>query len=255
MTREPTTHGGTMARILVVDDDVNIRNIIEFVLEREGYEVITGSDGLEAIERVARDAPQLAILDANMPNLDGFEACRRIRQSSNIPIMMLTARAAEVDKVEGLELGADDYVTKPFSPQELLARIKALLRRANTREVITTEVLTVGGLTIDARHRHVTVDGREVRLTPMEFRVLSCLASSPGEVFSNKHIVKLLYDYDCSEQEALDLVRVNIQRLRRKVEENPASPKYIHNVRGFGYTLNPVQPGGTAPAGTRAATG
>jgi DNA-binding response OmpR family regulator len=237
-----------VARILVVDDDANLRNIIAFALQREGYDVVTAGDGEQALQQLAAETPHLIILDVMMPKVDGFEVARRARIQSSVPILMLTSRAAESDKVAGLELGADDYLTKPFSPRELLARIKALLRRAGTDEVLPTQQVEVGALSIDFRRRLVQVEGKDVHLTPMEFRVLRCLAARPGEVLSNRHLVKLLHGYDCSEQEAVELMRMNIRRLRQKIEVDPAQPRFIHNVRGFGYML------GTKEAATEEAT-
>jgi DNA-binding response OmpR family regulator len=226
-----------MARILVADDDENIRNLVAFLLQREGHEVITASDGEEALAKSMPETPNLLILDLMMPKMHGFEVVQRMRMHSSVPILMLTSRAAESDKVSGFEVGADDYLTKPFSARELIARTKALLRRSGTVEVLPSESTTIGGLTIDFKKREVTVDGRDVRLTPTEFKVLACLAARPGEVLSGRSLVKTLHGYDASEQEAMDLMRVNINRLRQKIELDPASPKYVQTVRGFGYTL------------------
>ena len=226
-----------MARILIADDDENIRNLVAFLLQREGHDVITAVDGEDALAKSMPDPPNLMVLDLMMPKMHGFEVVQRMRMHSSVPILMLTSRSAESDKVSGFEVGADDYLTKPFSARELIARTKALLRRSGTVEVLPSESAVIGGLTIDFKKREVTVDGREVRLTPTEFKVLACLAARPGEVLSGRSLVKTLHGYDASEQEAMDLMRVNINRLRQKIEVDPGSPKYVQTVRGFGYTL------------------
>jgi len=225
-------------RLLVVDDDANIRLMVGCSLQYEGYAVLLAADGEEALRLSATEMPNLIVLDLMLPKIDGREVCRRIRASSMVPILMLTARATESDKVEGLELGADDYLTKPFSLRELSARIKALLRRASAEEPQLAITVTIGGLTVDPRARTAQLDGRPLRLTPTEFRLLSLLAARPGEVLSSKHLVRLLHNYTCTDQEAFDLIRMSISRLRQKIELNPTSPRYIHTVRGFGYTLS-----------------
>jgi DNA-binding response OmpR family regulator len=235
-----------MARILIADDDENIRNLVAFLLQREGHEVITAGDGEEAMAKSMPDVPNLMILDLMMPKMHGFEVVRRVRMHSSVPILMLTSRSAESDKVDGLEIGADDYLTKPFSARELVARAKALLRRSGTAEVLPAESTTIGGMTIDFKKREVTVDGRDVRLTPTEFKVLACLAARPGEVLSGRSLVKTLHGYDASEQEAMDLMRVNINRLRQKIEVDPSSPRYVQTIRGFGYTLAAPPPADAA---------
>ena len=226
-----------MARILIADDDENIRNLVAFLLQREGHDVITAVDGEDALAKSMPDPPNLMVLDLMMPKMHGFEVVQRMRMHSSVPILMLTSRSAESDKVSGFEVGADDYLTKPFSARELIARTKALLRRSGTVEVLPSESAVIGGLSIDFKKREVTVDGRDVRLTPTEFKVLACLAARPGEVLSGRSLVKTLHGYDASEQEAMDLMRVNINRLRQKIEVDPGNPKYVQTVRGFGYTL------------------
>jgi two-component system alkaline phosphatase synthesis response regulator PhoP len=237
-----------MARILVADDDENIRNLVAFLLQREGHEVVTAVDGEDALAKSMPDTPNLLVLDLMMPKMHGFEVVKRIRMHSSVPILMLTSRSAESDKVSGFEVGADDYLTKPFSARELIARTKALLRRSGTVEMLPSESAVIGGLTIDFKKREVTVDGRDVRLTPTEFKVLACLAARPGEVLSGRSLVKTLHGYDASEQEAMDLMRVNINRLRQKIEIDPGNPKYVQTVRGFGYTL--ASQADAAPAAT-----
>src|SRR5687767_4063411 len=237
-----------MARILVADDDENIRNLVAFLLQREGHDVITAVDGEDALAKSMPDPPNLLVLDLMMPKMHGFEVVQRIRMHSSVPILMLTSRSAESDKVSGFEVGADDYLTKPFSARELIARTKALLRRSGTVEMLPSESAVIGGLTIDFKKREVTVDGRDVRLTPTEFKVLACLAARPGEVLSGRSLVKTLHGYDASEQEAMDLMRVNINRLRQKIEIDPGNPKYVQTVRGFGYTLAAQAPSSPSPA-------
>lgn len=226
-----------MPRILIADDDDSVRNLVAFVLQREGYEVVTASDGEEALTRAMPETPSLMILDLMMPKLTGFDVLKRMRMHSSVPIMMLTSRSGESDKVDGLDLGADDYLTKPFSVRELLARARALLRRSGTIDVASADAATIGGLRIDFRRRAVAVEGRDVHLTPTEFKLLACLAARPGEVLSGRALVKTLHGYDATEQEAMDLIRVNVNRLRQKIEPNPSSPRFVQTVRGFGYSL------------------
>lgn len=221
----------------MVEDDSSVRLLVSWALRDEGFELLAACDGEEALDRVERDSPHLIILDLMLPKVDGFEVCRRIRKKWTTPILMLTARSTETDKVRGLELGADDYLTKPFGLRELVARVKALLRRAAPEDLILGPKITVGGLNIDVERCTVTVDGRQVHLTPTEFRLLCQLASRPGEVLPSRRLVSLLYNYSCSDQEAYDLIRMNVSRLRQKIEPDPAAPRFIRTVRGFGYTL------------------
>ncbi|TAK20423.1 MAG: response regulator transcription factor [Chloroflexota bacterium] len=226
-----------VARILVVDDDESIRSLLSHLLQREGHEVISAVDGADGVAKAQSHGPALIILDVMMPNVAGFEAVHRIRMQSSVPILMLTSRSAESDKVEGFERGADDYLTKPFGPRELIVRVKALLRRGSVGEVLPSTSARLGPIEIDFKRREVTVDGTDAKLTPTEFRLLASLAARPGETVSARALVKSTYGYDMTDKEAMDLVRVNINRLRQKIEPEPAKPTYIQTVRGFGYTL------------------
>lgn len=226
-----------MVQILVADDDVNLLNVVAFVLRQQGFEVSTARDGDEALLKARQGNPSALVLDLMLPKRDGFEVCRVLRSFSTVPILMLTARDGENDKIRGLDLGADDYLTKPFSTRELVARVKALVRRAGFASQPLPEVLCLGDLTIDFAARTVTVGPREVRLTPTEFKLLQCLAASPGTVLSSQDLVWQVQSFRCSEQEANELIKVAIRRLRQKIEPDPDRPRYVVNVRGFGYAL------------------
>jgi DNA-binding response OmpR family regulator len=224
-------------RVLLVDDDPGIVDVVSYSLAREGYEIETATDGSEALAAVTRREPDLVILDLMLPQVSGEEVCRRLRAAGNtVPILMLTAKDAELDTVLGLELGADDYLTKPFSTAELLSRIRALLRRreydlvqgANGRR-------RVGDLVLDLARHHVEIDGREVRLTPSEFRVLALLATKPGHVFTRRQIMEHLWESEHVGDEHAG--EVHVSNLRRKVERDPARPQRILTVRSAGYKL------------------
>jgi two-component system, OmpR family, alkaline phosphatase synthesis response regulator PhoP len=227
-----------MTRVLVADDDSNLLNVVAFVLRQEGYEVVTARDGDEAVQMAQECGPSALVLDLMMPRRSGFDVCQAIRSYSNLPILMLTARDSEGDKVKGFELGADDYLTKPFSTRELVARVKALLRRAGASSPHPIGPVRVGDLTIDLAGRTVTVGGRLVKLTPTEFKLLQCLAARPGMVHSSQELVWQVHNFECTEQEANELIKVLVRRLRRKIEPDPDQPAYVVNVRGFGYTLS-----------------
>ena len=229
-----------MATILLVEDESTLLATIAYNLRREGHRVITAADG-EAALAAAADGPDLVVLDVMLPKIDGFEVCRRLRQASAVPILMLTAKTDEVDRVVGLEIGADDYLTKPFSMHELIARVKALLRR---RDLIKAELerqenaaagerLGAGDLEIDlARHR-VTKAGRPVTLTPREFDLLVYLVRHRGHVLSAERLLEQVWGYD----QAIDTrtVAVHIRSLREKLEEQPSQPRRIETLRGVGY--------------------
>ena len=224
-------------RILAVDDEPRYLEIIRFNLEAAGYEVSSAASGEEALDAFVGQEPDLIVLDVMLPGVDGFEVCRRVRERSTCPIIMLTAKGAEEDKVRGLRLGADDYVTKPFSAQELLARVAAVLRRARPPEHVEQqpEALTVGDLHIDWRRKEVTLAGRELRLSPTEYRLLTCLAESAGTVLSRDELlVQVWGDAYKGEHEIL---RVTLWRLRQKLADDPAEPRYIVTRPGLGYML------------------
>lgn len=224
--------------VLVVDDEQNIVNIIAFNLKKEGYEVLTAGDGEEAVEIVEKHQPDLILLDIMMPKMDGYEACRKIREKYNIPIIMLTARAEELDKVLGLEMGADDYVTKPFGTRELVARVKANLRRSvvkNEPAVEKGNVLKFGKLEIDLDKFEARKDGKVLELTYREFELLKFLAQNLRQVFSRETLLEKVWGYEYYGD--VRTVDVTVRRLREKIEDNPGKPEYIITKRGVGYSF------------------
>lgn len=224
-----------MATILVVDDEEPIQELLRFNLEKEGYLVGVAKDGQEALDRVAREQPDLIVLDLMLPGMDGLEVCRRLRLIpgfQQIPIIMLTAKGEVIDRVLGLELGADDYMTKPFSPRELLARIKARLRRLNPNEEADTRIIR-GELRIDVKGFRVYVRGEETELTPKEFELLRVLVAHPGRVYTRDELLERVwgYEYDGDTR----TVDVHVRHLRLKIERDPSNPEYIETLRGIGY--------------------
>jgi two-component system response regulator ResD len=224
------------ARILVVDDEPNIRGVVEQYLRREGFETLSAADGEEAVAR-AEDA-DLVILDLMLPKLDGIEVCRQIRARRNVPVIMLTAKSEEIDKLIGLGVGADDYVTKPFSPRELVARVQAVLRRAQGSPHQPGDILQVGGLRINPRLRTVERDGQAVELTAREFDLLHFLASSPGQVFTREQLLDQVWDFTFPGDTST--VTVHVRRLREKIEPDPVRPRYVKTVWGVGYKVDPA---------------
>jgi DNA-binding response OmpR family regulator len=221
--------------ILLVDDEDSIQKLLAYPLEREGYRVLQARDGVEALERFASERVDLVVLDIMLPKLDGLEVCKRLRAESEVPIIMLTARDDELDKVLGLELGADDYITKPFSIREFRSRVRALLRRAAVSRQVDEEgeVISAQGLTIDLARRVVEVGGNRVQLTYVEFELLRILASHPGRVYSRRMLLEALWGgADYREPRTID---VHVRHLREKLEPDPAEPEYILTVRGVGY--------------------
>lgn len=224
-------------RILVVDDEPRYLGVIRFNLEAEGYRVTCAATGEDALALFPKRAPDLVVLDVMLPGLDGFEVCQRIREVSERPIIMLTAKGADEDKVKGLRLGADDYVTKPFSAQELLARVEAVLRRAHPVETPPRQpTLVAGDLEIDFLARRVTVRGREVRLSPTEYRLLACLAASPGTVLTHEYLLEKVWGPAYRGEH--EMLRVALWRLRHKLEKDPANPRTIVTRAGVGYMLS-----------------
>ncbi|HOS94488.1 MAG TPA: response regulator transcription factor [Armatimonadota bacterium] len=221
--------------ILVVEDDQDIADSVAYSLRREGYEVEVAYDGSEGVRVGLEQKPDLVILDLMLPGLSGFGVFRELRRRSTVPVIMLTARVSENDRVAGLELGADDYITKPFSLRELVARVKTVLRRAEQAAGPADEVLTVKGLVIDRGRRTVTVDGRQVTLTPQEFALLECLARHPGRAMSREVLLQQAW----SESEYIDprTVDVHVRLVRGKIEAEPSQPTRILTVRGVGYKL------------------
>lgn len=220
----------TSARILVVDDDQAIAEMVSIVLRGKGFDVITAPDGATALQELSRGEPDLILLDLMLPGMDGIEVCRRIRRDSGIPIIMLTARSDTADVVDGLEAGADDYLTKPFQPEELVARIRARVRRT---EAPALETLTIGDLTIDVSGHEVRRGEERIALTPLEFDLLTELARKPWQVFSREVLLRDVWGY----RHAADtrLVNVHVQRLRSKIEPDPEHPTIVVTVRGVGY--------------------
>jgi DNA-binding response OmpR family regulator len=219
--------------ILIVEDDKKTASLVALYLEREGFQTVLASDGLQALELAERHKPAFVILDLMLPKLDGWEVCRQLRQKSNVPILMLTARGEEIDRVSGLTLGADDYVAKPFSPRELVARVKAILRRARPEPPQGKNFLAHGKLTIDLEKRKVTLNDRTISLTPHEYKLLQALMAAPGRVFTRSELLDHLYP---GGEEVIDrVIDVHIGKLREKIEQDPANPRYIVTVRGVGY--------------------
>lgn len=219
-------------KVLVVDDEPQMVGIIAYALEQEGFEVLTAYDGEKALLKVARERPDIVVLDVVIPEIDGFEVCQRIRQQTTIPVLMLTVKREEVDRIRGLELGADDYLTKPFSHRELVLRVKAILRRTGVTQA--RERIVSGELSIDFLRHQVTLHGQPVDLTPTEFRLLSCLASNAGRVLTWQALLKEVWSYE-EWQAGPELIKVHIRRLRKKVEPDPGEPRFILTVRGVGY--------------------
>lgn len=220
-------------KILLVEDEKTLAKALKFNLEKEGFRVEVAFDGEEALNAMSGEEPDLVILDLMLPKIDGYEVCRSIRRSSDVPIIMLTARDEDIDKILGLELGADDYMTKPFNTRELLARIKAILRRTVQQAAAARSFIKVGDLQIDVIKRKVTVKGREVALTSREYNLLSLLASNPGKVYSREELLEEIWGDDYSGD--VRTVDVHIRHLREKIEEFPAEPNIILTVWGAGY--------------------
>ena len=222
-------------RILLVDDEQSVQTLLAYPLRKEGYEVVAALDGREALERLREHSFDLVVLDLMLPHVDGFEVCRQVRARSSVPIIMLTARAEEIDKVLGLELGADDYITKPFSVREFRSRVKAVLRRAALSRPDETfeEPLEDGDLRIDFERRAVSLAGEDVRLTYVEFEILAALARNPGRVYNRMVLLERVWG-DASYRDPRT-VDVHIRHLREKLETEPKRPELIHTVRGVGY--------------------
>jgi len=216
------------ARVLVVDDEEPIRNLVHNYLVRNHFEALTAEDGPGALAAVQREQPDVVVLDLNLPGIDGIEVCRQLRTFSDAYVIMLTARGEEIDRVLGLSIGADDYLVKPFSPRELMARIHALLRRPRTSPQALPD-----GLVLDAARRRVAVDGRPVELTPIEFHLLSALARKPGKVAARTDMMVEVWGPGYDDH----LLDVHIGKLRRKLGDDPTQPRFIETVRGVGFRL------------------
>jgi DNA-binding response OmpR family regulator len=223
-----------MGPILIVEDDKKTASLVALYLEREGFQTVIAYDGQQALELSQRHKPIFVILDLMLPLVDGWEVCRQLRQSSDVPILILSAREEEVDRISGLTLGADDYVVKPFSPRELVARVKAILRRGRISTTKGRNLFSYENLALDVEKRKVTLNGRLIPLTPHEFNLLHTLMAFPGKVFTRDELLSRLYPRH--EAIVIDrVVDVHIGKLRQKIEEDPSNPQFILTVRGIGY--------------------
>jgi len=225
----------TVKKVLVVDDESKILHVISAYLEKEGYQVFTASKGKEALELTERKSPDLIILDLRLPDIPGEEVCQRIRQRRDTPILMLTAKVEEEDKIRGLAIGADDYLTKPFSPRELVARVRAILRRVKVEREPQRDIISFdnGRLRIDISKHEVLMNGKPLSLTPNEFRLLTALARYPGRVYTRSELINKVQGY---EYEGYDrTIDAHVKNLRQKIEEDPKNPRYILTVFGVGY--------------------
>ena len=223
-------------KILIIEDEAPISNIIKFNLRKEGYDVDTAFDGGEGLKKALAGGVDLILLDIMLPVMDGFEVCKQVREKSNVPILMLTAKEEEVDKVLGLELGADDYITKPFGMRELIARIKANIRRTSLQEgeeVVPEEIKEFGNLVLDMNRYEIKKNGEELGLTLREFELLKYLAEREGKVFSREQLLEEVWGYEYYGD--IRTVDVTVRRLREKLEDDPGDPKYIVTKRGVGY--------------------
>jgi len=224
------------ANILVVDDEPHVLKLVKANLESSGYRVLTAGDGAQAVEIVEQELPDLVILDLMLPKMDGYAVCRRIREFSNVPVIMLTARSAQVDLVHGYEVGADDYLTKPFSVTELLMRVQAVLRRSKwPEEIMTRQHFKAGPIEIDFAQHRVTLDGEAVKLTPTEYRLLSYLASNPNRVILHRELLRNVWGPEYGEE--TEYLRVYMRYLRQKLEPEPSEPRYLLTQPGAGYML------------------
>jgi DNA-binding response OmpR family regulator len=222
-------------RVLIVDDDPPSLKMTAFLLAEEGYEVATADNGLDALRLVDQQAPDLVILDVMMPGLDGLQVTQRIRRNMSVPIIILSAKGETVDRVHGLDVGADDYLAKPFEPAELLARVRSVLRRSDVFSFAESQVsLSVGGLQVDPITNMVYLsDGTKIELTPLEFRLLHCLMRNPGRTLTHDQIISHVWGYDYDGY--ANQIAVYVRRLRVKIEADPDDPKYVQTVRGLGY--------------------
>ena len=223
------------ARILVAEDDPKQANLVRIYLERDGHQILVVGDGRSALEQCRARRPDLVVLDIMMPKVDGLDVCRVLRTESQVPILLLTARTTEEDMLLGLDIGADDYLTKPYSPRELAARVRALLRRAGVVGTENRAVLAVGDLEVDPGRFEARVGGRPIALTAKEFGILEVLAAEPGRVFTRAQIIDKAFGFDhCVLERTVD---AHVMNLRRKIEEDVAAPRYVQTVYGRGYRL------------------
>jgi len=229
---------GNLGTVLIVEDDRNTAALVAKYLEREGFSTAVVHDGGQAIQAAGNCNPVFVILDVMLPNVDGLEICKALRRSSDVPVLILTAREEEVDRVAGLVTGADDYVVKPFSPRELVERVKAILRRSRPAAPAAAAVLSFGGLELDPEKHRVTRDGEPVSLTAWEYKLLYALMSSPGKAFSREELLNQCYQ---NSEAVIDrVIDVHIGKLRQKIEDDPSRPCFILTVRGHGYSFSDV---------------
>jgi DNA-binding response OmpR family regulator len=227
---------GNQGMVLIVEDDRNTAALVAAYLEREGFAAVVVHDGGQAIQAAGDCDPVFVILDVMLPNVDGWEICRTLRKSSDVPVLMLTAREEELDRVAGLAMGADDYVVKPFSPRELVERVKAILRRSRPVSRQPAAVLSFGGLELDPEKHRVVLDGRPVALTSSEYKILYALMSAPGKAFSREELLNHCYQHG---EAVIDrVIDVHIGKLRQKIEDDPSQPRFILTVRGHGYRFS-----------------
>ncbi|HKI50789.1 MAG TPA: response regulator transcription factor [Geothermobacteraceae bacterium] len=222
--------------ILIVEDDPNTASLVATYLQREGFTTLIARDGQQALRLAERKKPGFVILDVMLPGLDGWDVCRELRKFSEVPILFLTAREEEIDRILGLSLGADDYVVKPFSPRELVERVKAILRRVRKAPTLDSATLSSGPLTLNPVEHRVTLDNRPVELTAAEFRLLHCLMQTPGKVFARDELLERF----CQHGETVidKVIDVHIGKLRQKLGDDPTQPRFIETVRGFGYRFS-----------------
>lgn len=222
--------------VLVVDDEQPLVDLVTNYLRREGYRIVSAGDGLAAVEKARTDLPDVVILDVMLPGIDGLEACRRIRRFSDAYILMLTARAEEIDRIIGLSIGADDYVTKPFSPRELVARVQALLRRPRSASRDgSPKPQRIGEMTIDRARYEIEIQGKAIKLTPREFNLVALLAEQPGVVYTRGQILDRVWGDSVYDDH---VVEVHVANVRKKTEDDPAQPHYIQTIRGVGYRIS-----------------
>jgi len=227
---------GIQGTVLIVEDDRNTAALVAAYIEREGFSTVVVHDGGLALQAASDCNPVFVILDVMLPNVDGWEICRTLRKTSEVPVLMLTAREEEIDRVAGLAMGADDYVIKPFSPRELVERVKAILRRSRSASLRPASVLSFGGLELDPEKHRVARDGRPVALTSSEYKILQALMSSPGRAFSREELLNQCYRHG---EVVIDrVIDVHIGKLRQKIEDDPAQPRFILTVRGHGYRFS-----------------
>lgn len=242
----PNEQGDAKQKILIADDEASIRRILETRLSMIGYDIVTAADGEEAVAVFGKENPDLVVLDVMMPKMDGYGVCREIRRTSDVPIIILTALGDVSERITGLELGADDYVVKPFSPKELEARVKSVLRRSTNREIVpstgkvTKNVITTGNIKIDTARRQVFRKNERIRLTGMEFSLLELLVNNSGQAYSRNEILQYVWAYPPDHRIDTRVVDVHISRLRSKLEADPANPELILTARGIGYMFQRI---------------